>query len=306
MPGFETARHHLGSHRNFWWNLDYLDLLIERWRARDVESLLDVGCGRGAWSNTLAPLLPNLKYVVGVDREDKWIGELASSVASGTNIQRHYVVGEAERLTELAVGVLQQKFDLVTCQTLLCHMPDPETVLRSMLAMLKPGGLLVVVEPSNRTLQLVGDSSKPAFDLELELSRLSFYLMIEKGKFLLNEGDNSLGDRLEDVLGIFDLDDRQSYLSDKAVALRPPYRGPGMATWSEQIASWADEEIWIWPKEQAKRYFLAGGGGADNFEDGWSGRIDEMHAMAASARARALYLSGGRIMYIQSGRTQSE
>ena len=279
-------------------------LLVARWRAESVRSLLDVGCGRGAWSRTLAQYLPDLKRVVGVDRDERWTAECSAAAhhLAIDGVDRDYRTGSIENLPSL-VG---ETFDMVTCQTVLCHVADPRSAIESMVAVLKPGGLLVLVEPSNRSGQLVGDSSKPAFDIANELRRLAFYLRMERGKLVLGDGDNSIGDRLEEVLASFDLADRQSYLSDKAVALRPPYVEPGMQVWREQIASWADSAVSVWPEERSRRYFVAGGGDPDEFDAEWGQEMRALRTMAAQARDKTLYLSGGRLVYVQSGRTRSD
>ena len=42
-----------------------------------------------------------------------------------------------------------ESFDVVTCQTVLMHLAQPADALREMLRILRPGGLLVCVEPNN-------------------------------------------------------------------------------------------------------------------------------------------------------------
>jgi hypothetical protein len=31
--------------RDFWWNLDFLKLMAQRWQIQEIGNLLDVGCG---------------------------------------------------------------------------------------------------------------------------------------------------------------------------------------------------------------------------------------------------------------------
>jgi 2-polyprenyl-3-methyl-5-hydroxy-6-metoxy-1,4-benzoquinol methylase len=53
--------------RDFWWNLDFLKLMAQRWQIQEIGNLLDVGCGQGPWGQILAQILPTNATVMGID-----------------------------------------------------------------------------------------------------------------------------------------------------------------------------------------------------------------------------------------------
>lgn len=64
---------YVNAHRDFWWNLDYLQLLAGRLGLGEVRSALDVGAGVGHWGSLLLPLLAAEASVVGVERDPRWV-----------------------------------------------------------------------------------------------------------------------------------------------------------------------------------------------------------------------------------------
>jgi SAM-dependent methyltransferase len=94
--------------------------------------LLDIGCGMGAFIRTAAE--------IGIE---SW-GVDVSRYAVQCGKERHpYPVESIDRLPELPGD-----FDVVTAWHVLEHTDDPVTFLRSALAHLRPGGLLVVEVPN--------------------------------------------------------------------------------------------------------------------------------------------------------------
>ena len=139
----------------------YLVLGIVYWRTRrkpasaaqrgiDVASLLlalAAAALGGYWSFGQADPQAGAiwKQVLGVDREAEWV-DLATARAreAGLADRCRYQRGDATSLP-----FRDGTFDLVTCQTVLIHLPDPEQGLREMLRVARPGGLVLAVEPSN-------------------------------------------------------------------------------------------------------------------------------------------------------------
>ena len=97
------------------------------------EHALDIGCGTGALTRRLRPLIP---HVTGIDRDEQSI-ELARSHPGAGDIG--YLLGDF-LLTSFEPG----SFDLVTSIASLHHM-DAEAGLRRMTELLRPGGVLAIV-----------------------------------------------------------------------------------------------------------------------------------------------------------------
>jgi SAM-dependent methyltransferase len=288
---------YFGDTRDYWWNPDFLQLMAQRWGLHRVREVLDVGCGVGHWGRLIAGLLPEDARVTGVDREPLWIEKAAERAAArGQGERFRYQVAAVEALP-FADGT----FDMVTCQTVLIHTPDPGAALAEMIRVVKPGGLVAVVEPNNAASSLVFDAATfdaPVDDL-VELVRLQ--LACERGKAALGEGNNSLGDRIPALFAAQGLADIQVYLSDKASTLLPPYDTAERRALVEEITEFAQRDFWLWSREDTRRYFLAGGGREDEFEARWAAALRRSRATAAAIAQGTYSSAGGSIAYLVSG-----
>jgi SAM-dependent methyltransferase len=129
---------YFGDLRDYWWNLDHLELCAKRLGLDAVRSVLDVGAGVGHWGRLLGHVLPPDATVVGIDREPRWIEEATRrAVEAGVGDRYSYQQTSAE-----ALPFEDASFDLVTCQTVLIHVADPRKVIREMVRVTKPGGLV--------------------------------------------------------------------------------------------------------------------------------------------------------------------
>jgi SAM-dependent methyltransferase len=184
-----------GPERDYWWNRDYLELVAARLELGSVRSVLD-GLRRWSLGTAVASILPSDATIVGVDREPEWVERAAQSAATrGIGRRLHYVQGHAEELR-----FEEGSFDLVTCQTLLMHVATPRIVIREMLRVTTPRGLMLVAEPHNRAQLLIETSVDAEASVEELLERMRFVLMFERGQMALGEGNSSIGDLLPGYL----------------------------------------------------------------------------------------------------------
>lgn len=286
---------YFGDTRDYWWNRDFLELMSRRWKLPAVTSLLDVGCGIGHWSRCLGPFLPAEARVTGVDREPRWIEQARAAAAAAGERRFSYQPGEAERLP-----FPDGSFDLVTCQTVLIHVKDPVVVLREMLRVLKPGGLLAVVEPNNLTVNLSNlDLHKPVADL---VALVEFQMICERGKMELGEGFNSLGTLVPGWFAQLKVEDIAVCLSDKANTLIPPYATTEEQAFLREAAAYKERRFWIWSREDTLRYFLAGGGPPEVFEAQWARALASGEEFVRATSRGALNLASGPLCYLVSGR----
>jgi 2-polyprenyl-3-methyl-5-hydroxy-6-metoxy-1,4-benzoquinol methylase len=98
----------------------------------------DVGCGVGVVSRVLASLAGPRGSVVGIDASAEQVDEAKLQAAAGGFLNAFFVAADATN-----TGLPRASFDMVYCRFLLLHLPDPEAALREMVALLKPGGVLV-------------------------------------------------------------------------------------------------------------------------------------------------------------------
>jgi len=139
----------------------YLVLVEEIWRWHDGHRqpfrLLDVGCGTG----TLAGWLSRTELpvrVVGLDFTPAMCAQAARKAAeiparAGAPLDRghglgnsrmnraRFVAGDSEHLP-----FADASFDVITCSNSFHHYPHQQTVVREMRRVLRPGGLLMVLD----------------------------------------------------------------------------------------------------------------------------------------------------------------
>jgi ubiquinone/menaquinone biosynthesis C-methylase UbiE len=112
--------------------------LFDRVGVRRGMHCLDLGCGGGAVTFELARRVGPQGHVVGVDA-DEGVLALAREAAAAQGVTN--VEFQARSVYE---GNGTESFDLVYCRFLLQHLSRPLDLLRSMLAAVRPGGIIVV------------------------------------------------------------------------------------------------------------------------------------------------------------------
>jgi SAM-dependent methyltransferase len=252
---------HFGDTRDYWWNLDFVQLMAKRWKLDTVRDVLDVGCGIGHWGMLLASVMPEKVRFTGVDREPVWVKEAATrALARGLGGRFSYLQGEVGRLP-----FPDDSFDLTTCQTVLIHLADPAAAIAEMRRVTRPGGLVAVAEPNNLTESLLLDSISNLASIDELVELVRFQLTCERGKVALGEGDNSLGDRVPGLFVAQGLSEVEVYVNDKATAVFPPYAGGDQRAFADDARERVARSLWNWSERDARRLFLAGGGSADDF-----------------------------------------
>lgn len=289
---------YFGETRDFWYNDDFVELMARRWRLDGVRMALDLGCGVGHWGRVLLPHLPEEARLFGVDREPRWVEEAARRARTAGLAERtSYRLGDAEH-----IPFHDATFDLVTCQTLLIHVRDPRAVLREMTRVLRPGGLVIMAEPNNLSNALSLGTTLFQADPERLLDVVRFHVLCQLGKARLGEGHNAVGEQLPGYAAELGLTDIQVYVSDKASALHPPYRGREQSALREQLLAWADQGFLGWDADETRRYLLAAG-----VSEAERARLCDVvlaasRDAAAAVRAGTEHVAGGGVQYLISGR----
>jgi len=109
------------------------DVAIAEMRAG--ERVLDVGCGRGAFVRRM------------IDRGVRGEG-LESNLSAAQAAQAEGLTVHTENLSSYAAGC-SEAYDAVCAFQVLEHVPDPRMFLELMVAMLKPGGKLILAVPNH-------------------------------------------------------------------------------------------------------------------------------------------------------------
>ena len=123
--------------------LDLMSRLLDPMHRRYIDALgvvrpgartLEVGCGNGSISAWLAEHVSPDGTAVAVDLDVSLIQIRMPNL-------------ELREADILAGPIERRAFDLVTARAVLHHVADPETAIANMIASLKPGGALLLIEP---------------------------------------------------------------------------------------------------------------------------------------------------------------
>jgi SAM-dependent methyltransferase len=288
---------YFGAQRDFWWNPDFFDLMASRWKLANVRRVLDVGCGRGHWSRQILPRCHPQATLLGIDMEADSIAQANANSKSWADDRATFKRGDAMNLAEFGAD-----FDLVTCQTLLIHLANPQQAIAEMISRLKPGGLLAVAEPNNLANHMVADSLDLDAPMSERLARLEFHWMCETGKKNLGLGDNSLGDRVPEFFARAGLTDVQVYNSDKVAVLIPPYASDEKKALCDEAFDSEARDFAGWDRETAESYFHAAGGNEADFATAWKKERARVLAIAKAIRENRYYANAASVFYLVSGR----
>ena len=103
--------------------------------------MLDVGCGPGDVSFVAARLVGSGGTVLGVDAAAE-IVEVARARAAEQGLS--WVSFEQATIGDIA---LDEPVDAVVGRLILMHLPDPESALRQLARLVRPGGVIAFCEP---------------------------------------------------------------------------------------------------------------------------------------------------------------
>ncbi|HEU0039109.1 MAG TPA: methyltransferase domain-containing protein [Verrucomicrobiae bacterium] len=290
-----------GAQRDFWWHRDFLDLMATRWRLGEASSLADIGCGLCHWSRLLYPYLRAPARFVGVDREPRWVAEAPEQFRSAFPRVSPDLLAFAQG-DATAIPLPDNSFDAVTCQTVLMHLARPLDALREMLRILRPGGLLVCVEPNNLWNHLAFNSLTADERVETIVRRFEFWLRYHRGKIASGEGDHSIGDLLPGYFVAAGLTDIAVHQSDRAAPLFPPYGTPAQRALIQQEQQWRDSATGPWDREELRRRVLGGGGTEAFFETVLAELLEKYQREQQAIAAGTFSTAGGTINYLVSGR----
>lgn len=96
----------------------------------------DLGCGTGNAAEVLAPCVSR---VIAVDQSEAMLGAARKRLAGSTNVD--FVAGDLESLPLADASV-----DAAVCVLVLHHIPSPERAVREMARVLRPGGVVLIVD----------------------------------------------------------------------------------------------------------------------------------------------------------------
>lgn len=119
----------------------------------DGARVLDIGCGTGPQSRTIAAI-PGVSEVVGVD-------QLAPFLERGRELAADLPNVSFEQADARDLPFDDACFDVVVLHTLLTHVPGPEGVLAEVRRVLKPGGSVAIYDGDFTTMTVATADDDP-------------------------------------------------------------------------------------------------------------------------------------------------
>jgi len=194
--------------KNLYWNDDYFKFLVKDvWNFRQPIDILDFGCGYGYLGMKFMPLLPEGSSYTGVELDEGQIKE-ANDYFAKTPYSYEFV---NENIYDYHSD---RKYDLVVALLLLSYMPYPEKIISKMRELLKPGGMILLID-ANMEVEQAGYYSGLE-QQEKGMQRPDFVPLWE------NEKKNyRIGTKLPYMLKNAGFHDVQARISDQVVVYEP-------------------------------------------------------------------------------------
>ena len=291
----ERHRRIIEEQRKFIWTPEQLERLAAWIGFEAGWTMLDVGCGYGYLGRTYAPYISPGGRVVCVDREIPLLEEARRRAAEQSNgCGFDFACGDA-----YAVPLADGAVDVAFCQTLLMHLAEPERCLAEMVRVVRPGGVVVCNEPDNSPGSYGYISTYvPGWEETVEDAANEWRIYF--GRKARGLGDAAVGPRIPEMmqrLGLVDIDGRQN---EKVFFLVPPYDTPVQKHLKRMIVeNFQRREEW---KEEVLANYLAGGGGAEEFERLWDKWGERGRDMVAALERGDFFIAGAGNFYIFTGR----
>ena len=200
-------------------NADYLEFLVSKvWRIdREPLKIADFGCGYGRLASMLLPLVSSGSSYTGFD-------SAAALVSKGKEI-----FAESPYATAFVRGDVNDAplrgtcFDVTIAHLVLMHVPDPQRVLREMIRVTRPGGLLITCDANrnghNALLHIEETNEQENVHLEL-------FQAVNRGIRHESGVDYNIGMKTAVLMHRLGLENVQARTSDSVVLLFPPVDTP--------------------------------------------------------------------------------
>jgi ubiquinone/menaquinone biosynthesis C-methylase UbiE len=246
-PEGEEARN-LRRRAESLWNRDYVErILVPLLGIPEGGHVVDVGTGFGALAFLLASVRSDLS-ITGVDPEAGLI-EGARAAAEGLGLERlRFEVGDGALLPFASASL-----DLAMCQTVLTHVPDPAAVVAEMARVLRPGGIFLAAEWTDRSLGSFGFDNASTWPLDRAADTYRLTKAYSIGRARLGRGDDEAGIRAPILAADAGLEVVDVRFNDCVTFAAPPYPTVGQQTVMEEMRGWldgsgVDDELVAWAR----------------------------------------------------------
>jgi hypothetical protein len=94
----------------------------------------------------------------------------------------------------------------------------------------------------------------------------------------------------------------ETFIADKPATLVPPYASGAQQALRDHVLREAQRGTVGWVREDARRFFITGGGAAADFDGTWDRRLQARRRYAQALRDGTFHTAGATILHIIAGR----
>jgi hypothetical protein len=146
------------------------------------------------------------------------------------------------------------------------HLKNPEIALMEMIRVVKPGGLIICMEPDNLS-TVINEAywTMPKLSIEEFIMTRRAYLLSHKGRIKLGRGDDNIAPKIPMMmksLGLVDIDLRNN---DRVSLIMPPYEGDEQQLRISMMRKRAEDDNSTYWLDRTEEEFIAGGGRSGEF-----------------------------------------
>lgn len=255
---WKSRIHYIKEKRKRYWNLDYVQFLIEKvWHIDKPVRILDCCCGYGFLGLMLLPLLPKGSTYTGIDFTEEMLEE-GKRLFAEEGLQANFILSDIFNVKPTT------KYDMVISQAVLRHVNNGEQLLRKMTEFLDDGGLLVSME-CNREFEVDG----------LYIDGLDYSYLCEhegltklwKTEYLMQNRDYAIAMKIPHFMQNAGLKNVDVRMNDRVT-----YLAPQQSDYEQTLQGILEADQWLTPKtaeqtEKLIQYFMNHGMSRKNAED---------------------------------------
>jgi ubiquinone/menaquinone biosynthesis C-methylase UbiE len=249
----------IDTRRHIWRN-DTVDKIAKWIGLRHGMCVVDVGCGLGYLGYSFWHYFKKNGRYIGVDINKKLLTEAKNNAKIWAKRHPFFITGDSYKLP-----LASNSIDFVMCQTLLIHLKEPVNVLYEFFRIIKPGGVIICIEPDN--LSWRSNDSRPELSVADRCLMYEYDMMWNRGHVKLGMGDFTIGAKMLHIMksvGFTRLDVRQN---DMVYFLEPPYDSAVQQRQFKMLKNRVagnkkDHKLWM---DEEKKLYLTGGGTIKKF-----------------------------------------